>query len=108
MVKIMYQGILFDLDGTLLNTEEGVKKSVLYTIQKMGLGELKEDVDSFIGPPIYHSLKSKFQLSDSEAKRGTEIFRNVYKEKHLLEATIYPNLFELLDWLKENNINDSF
>lgn len=100
----MYQGILFDLDGTLMNTEEGVKKSVIYTIHKMGLEELKEDLDSFIGPPIYYSLKNKFHLSDDEAKIGTEIFRTVYKEKYLLEAKIYPNLFELLEWLKEHNI----
>ena len=39
----MYKGVLFDLDGTLLDTSKGVKKSVLYTIDKMGLPQISND-----------------------------------------------------------------
>lgn len=101
----MYKGVLFDLDGTLLDTSKGVEKSVLYTIDKMGLPQITNDeISYFIGPPIFNSLKEKFSLTDEDAKYGTEIFRNVYKNKYLYEAEVYEGVFEFLEFLKQNNI----
>ena len=39
-----YQGILFDLDGTLTASGEGITKSVQYALEKMGKPELGEDL----------------------------------------------------------------
>lgn len=101
----MYKAVLFDLDGTLLDTSIGVKKSVLYTIETMGLPQItEEEISSFIGPPIYNSLRERFSLNEEEARRGTEIFRNAYKENFLFEASVYSGVFEFLEFLKENNI----
>ena len=49
-----YEIAVFDVDGTLLDTTEGVLASVKYTIDKMGFEPLSEDVlKTFIGPPIH-------------------------------------------------------
>ena len=55
---------IFDVDGTLLDTTEGVLASVKYTIDKMGFEPLSEDVlKTFIGPPIQDSFaKCRFVL----------------------------------------------
>ena len=45
-----YEIAVFDVDGTLLDTTEGVLASVKYTIDKMGFEPLSEDVlKTFIG-----------------------------------------------------------
>lgn len=50
-----YQGVLFDLDGTLTASGEGITKSVQYALEKMGMPELGKDrkkLEVFVGPPL--------------------------------------------------------
>ena len=48
-----YKNLLFDLDGTLTDSSEGIIKSVLYTYEKMQLDPPEESVlHTFIGPPL--------------------------------------------------------
>ncbi|MDD6194957.1 MAG: HAD-IA family hydrolase [Lachnospiraceae bacterium] len=94
--------ILFDLDGTLLDTSVGVLKAVKYTIDKMGLPPVEDEImKTFIGPPIYESFQSVYQLSQEQVDEATETFRDAYKDRFLLEATPYEGIYELLDFLKE-------
>ena len=45
--------ILFDLDGTLLDSKEGITKSVQYALGKMGISiDDRDDLVKFIGPPL--------------------------------------------------------
>lgn len=92
--------ILFDLDGTLMDTSIGVLKAVEYTIEKMGLHELTpEKQKRFIGPPIYESFKAEYDLSQEDVDHATELFRNAYKDIFLLEAKPYEGIYDLLDEL---------
>lgn len=98
----MYRGIIFDLDGTLLDTSEGVLSSVRHTIRTMGYRELPEEtLLTFIGPPVKRSLMSHYGLDDSEADRATEVFREQYKNVDLLKARPYEGIEELLDKLRK-------
>ena len=48
-----YNIMIFDLDGTLSNSKEGITKSVQYALKSVGIEE--ENLDSlehFIGPPL--------------------------------------------------------
>ncbi|WP_125143156.1 HAD hydrolase-like protein [Clostridium transplantifaecale] len=97
-----YRGIIFDLDGTLLDTAEGVLESVRYTTRMMGYETPDEDVmQTFIGPPIKHSLMQVYDIDEEEAVRATEIFRDRYKDHDLLKASPYEGLMKLLEDLKK-------
>lgn len=97
-----WRGILFDLDGTLMNTSEGILASIRYTTESMGYDPLSDDVmRTFIGPPVRSALKRTYQLSDAEADQANEVFRNRYKDHDLLLASPYEGIMELLKQLKE-------
>lgn len=102
----MIKNVLFDLDGTLIDTTDGVLESVRFTIDKMQLVELKkEELLGFIGPPIYESFRKAYGLSDVEAQRATDIFRGYYKDNALYNANVYNGVINLLQTLINKGTN---
>ena len=96
-----FRGVLFDLDGTLLDTAEGVLASVQYTIETMGYPSLPDEIlRAFIGPPVKQSLIRAYGISEEEAQKATQVFRGRYKEHDLFRAVPYPGIPELLKRLR--------
>ena len=95
-----YNTILFDLDGTVLDTAPGLLKSINETIAQCGFHDISEEQKrSMIGPPIDRSLKEIYQLSAEEAAASAAVFRKAYSKKYLLDATPYPGILELMEQL---------
>ncbi len=95
----------FDLDGTLLDTSEGVLSSVRYTIDKYGFKPLGEDeLRTFIGPPIQNSFAKAYNLEGDIIQEVTTVFRNHYKDVDLLKAVPYDGIFEVFKELNENGV----
>ncbi len=93
-----YDIAIFDLDGTLLDTSEGVLSSVKYVIKEMGLPMPSEEtLRTFIGPPVSESLTTVFGLSHEDVQYGTELFRNHYKNTDLLKAIPYEGIYEVFE-----------
>lgn len=100
-----YELVIFDLDGTLLDTTEGIIEAVRYTIEKHNMKELEYcELLKFIGPPIQESFKRFYGVSDDKAQLLANDFREYYKDKTLLLAKPYEGLYETLDELKARNI----
>lgn len=100
-----YKIFVFDLDGTLFNTSEGIVKCVEHTISELQLN----DVDmpsklSFIGPPVFDSFKRVFGMNEALATEATLIYRQRYWEQGLFEADIYPGILEVLKYLKNKGV----
>lgn len=94
--------ILFDLDGTLVNTEEGVAKSLRYASEKYGIPEPdRAQVRRFIGPLLEESFQREYGLSEEEAKKADLIFRERYETIGLFECELFPGVEEALKSLKE-------
>ncbi|MBQ9604388.1 MAG: HAD hydrolase-like protein, partial [Firmicutes bacterium] len=99
----MYKYVLFDLDGTLVDTGEGIMLSVKQTLEKMGLAPLSyEDTRSFIGPPLKDSFIQKCGLDENTADEAVRTFRAIYKEENLFKCALYDGMTELLAELAEN------
>jgi phosphoglycolate phosphatase len=97
-----FNTVIFDLDGTLMDTTQGVLNSLHYMIKFCGLPQLDNTaLKRFIGPPIQRSLIEEFGVSPEQAQEYAEIFRNQYKDVHLLEAQVYDGIRELLAYLKQ-------
>lgn len=100
-----YEIAVFDVDGTLLDTTEGVLASVRYTIDKMGFAPLSEEqLLTFIGPPIQDSFAQAYHLEGEILQTIATCFRNRYKDFELFKAVPYDGIYELLDSLSEKGI----
>ena len=70
-----YDAVIFDVDGTLLDTSEGLISAVNYTIDVCGLTPLTESqLRTFIGPPIQNSLAKYYDLSPEKIQEIAKIF----------------------------------
>lgn len=100
-----YKAVVFDLDGTLLDTSEGIIASVRYTIDKFDLPHLgEEQLKLFIGPPIQDSFSRAFDLKGDVLQEIATVFRNQYKSIDLLKAKPYEGIYGVFENLIRNNI----
>ena len=100
-----YQAVLFDLDGTLLDTSEGILSSIKYTIGVMGFEPIDDDYfETFIGPPIQHTLQRIYHLDDATRDKAAAIFREHYSTVDLCKAKLYDGVLETLSELKQKGI----
>lgn len=99
----MKKAVLFDLDGTLLDTTSGVVYAVKETITQLGLTMPSEDIlKTFVGPPMQLSFQQHFGMEKEEALKSANIFRENYKNDSLFMADLYPGSLETIDFLKKN------
>ena len=98
----MVKSVVFDLDGTLLDTSTGVISSVKKLIKKYGYRELtRAELETFIGPPISKSVERVFGVSPEEAMEAMQYFREEYPREDIYKADHYDGLEKLLADLKE-------
>ena len=65
----MYKAILFDLDGTLTESGEGITKCVQYALEKLGRPESDlEKLKVFIGPPLMEQFMKYADLDEATAE----------------------------------------
>lgn len=100
-----YRLIIFDLDGTLADTSEGIFNSIRYTQEKMGLfpPETDEQMRSHIGPPVEESYHRIFELTGERLQQAAAYHKEYALQKGLYEASLYDGIPELLGQLKPNH-----
>ena len=99
----MYDTILFDLDGTIINSEEGIVNSAMYTLSKFGItNENASSLRRFIGPPLHRSFQMFWGFSPEKAALAVDIYREYYAEKGIFECSVYDGMKELFQKLKRD------
>lgn len=98
-----YQYILFDLDGTIINSSKGVTNSVQYALNKVGIAENNiSNLTRFIGPPLEHSFTEFYSLKEEKIQEAITHFRDNYSTKGIMENELYDGIVNVLKTLKEN------
>ena len=97
----MFHTILFDLDGTLTDSREGIVNSVKYTIEKLG-GTMPDaqTLLKFIGPPLQESFMEHCGYSREKAVEGVRVFREHYVPVGQYENEAAPGMRDVLERLK--------
>lgn len=96
-----YTLAVFDVDGTVLDTSEGILEAVKHTIEHFGLQPLSEDrISEFIGPPIQDSFAKAYSLEGDIIQDIANVFRDKYKtEEYLLKAIPYDGIDKVFEKL---------
>ena len=98
--------IIFDLDGTLLNTLEDLHACFNKAITEYGYPKRTlEEIKSFVGNGIKKAIERALpnNIDEFELNKIVNYFRNYY-EQHMLELTKpYDGIIEMLEVLKSNN-----
>jgi len=96
----MYKFVLFDFDGTVFDTVEGITKSVRYALNKRDLDAPLESLRCFAGPPLGLTFMEKFGFTEEEAKKAVADYRERYIPIGLYECGVFAGMRELLEELR--------
>lgn len=103
-VTLVFNYLLFDLDGTLTDPGLGITNSVMYALQKFGINvEDRTSLYKFIGPPLRDSFEAFYGFSREDSELAVQYYREYFKDKGLYENEVYDGIEELLIQLKERD-----
>jgi phosphoglycolate phosphatase len=97
-----YNYILFDLDGTLTDPQEGIINSIQYALKRFNIQREDHELLQYIGPPLHHSFQEIFG-TEKKAFEAVAVYREYYETKGIFENLVYPGMTDLLDDLTSKN-----
>ena len=97
---MMYDYILFDFDGTVYDTVEGITKCVRYALNKHGWDAELKDLRCFAGPPLDEMFMEKYGVTREMGLQMAEEFRERYKPIGVFESRPFEGVRELLITLR--------
>ena len=93
--------VIFDLDGTLTQSEEGIFNCVRYAADKLGFeAPDAETLHKFVGPPLMYSFQEYMGMDEATAEKAVATYRERYTVVGLFENRVYPGIRRLLRTLK--------
>lgn len=93
--------VLFDLDGTIIDSFEGITKCVQYALKSQGVEvESQEELRDYIGPPLKYSFQKHYDFDDETTDKLIRTYRERFDETGIFENELYPGVEEALRELK--------
>ena len=103
MNKKNYSVVLFDLDGTITDSGEGVTNSVMFALSKYGITvNDRSELYRFIGPPLIESFMSCYGFDHEKAVEAVSYYRAYYQDTGIWENTVYEGIPQLLKKLNDS------
>ena len=96
----MYKYILFDFDGTVFDTVEGITKSAQYALSKFGIEAELDFLRQFAGPPLADKFMEVYGFTREQGEQATMYFKERYQPIGINECRIFPGMKEMLAGLK--------
>ncbi len=97
-----YRFIFWDMDGTIVNTYEGVSKCVQYALEPYGIYiEGEENIRHFIGPPLRESFPKYAGIPQEKVEEVVARFRERYNPIGVFECELFPGVRETMEAFHE-------
>lgn len=100
-----YQAVIFDLDGTLINSQAAITLSVQHALREIDI--IEDDptrLTRFIGPPLQESFKRYYDLNDAMTQRAVETYREHFGQYGVNLNTVYDGIAQLLWILRASHV----
>ena len=105
-MQLQYATVIFDLDGTLLESAPGVINAVRYSLNKLNLPfPYGLDERKLIGPPLKSSYQDILGVAPSLVEQAVNLHRDYYGTKGAYESKLYPGVSALLEKLHQAGAN---
>lgn len=92
-----YPTILFDLDGTLTDSKDGIIRSLRYSLEKFGIVEDDtEKLTRCIGPSLSYTYKEWYGMGEEDARRAKAYYREYFDREGIFENRLFDGVTELL------------
>jgi phosphoglycolate phosphatase len=97
--------ILFDLDGTIVDSAPGITGTLVYTFEELGRPvPPPAELLAYVGPPILDSFRERGGMSMGEAAEALAIYRPRYLEVGALDSSVFPGVPDVLRAIHEAGI----
>ncbi len=97
-----YQHLFFDLDGTLVDSQEGIQNAVCHAMDRIGVSRDKlGDIKRYIGPPLVVSFTEFWDLSPEQGRQAVDYYREYYTEKGWRQVRVYDGMEQTLQGLQQ-------
>lgn len=94
--------ILFDLDGTLTDSQDGIMNAIEYSLKTYGITvQDRNSLRPFLGPPLSESMQKYYGFDRIKAVEAVERFREYYNTRGLFENRIYPGVETMLKTVRD-------
>jgi len=101
----LLQAVLFDLDGTIIDSYPGIQKAFDNAYRKLYSVENKISIKPFIGPPIPVILaKVNGETDERKTEEFVKVFKNSYDTQDFKLSVLYDGMKELLENLSNRGI----
>ncbi len=89
--------ILFDLDGTITDSGEGIINSLKYTLKAYGISNYDEKaLYKFLGPPLIESFMEILRFDELKAQEAVDKYREYFRDFGIFENRMYKGIESLL------------
>jgi len=97
--------VLWDLDGTIVDSAPGITATLAYTFEQLRLPvPTPAELIRYVGPPILDSCRDLAGFSPAESHRALMIYREKYLDDGVYDATVYPGIAEVLRAIHDSTI----
>ena len=97
LMQPSYETVIFDKDGTLIDSAPGIMRAIRYTLEGLHL-PVPEVLDPrvLIGPPLKLVYAQGLGIDDDRIDRAVDLHREYYGRYGVYEAELYPGILDLL------------
>jgi phosphoglycolate phosphatase len=100
-----YSCILFDLDGTIVDSAPGITSTLAYMFEQLGKPiPTPSELLKYVGPPLLDSFRDYAGFDADESARALAIYREKYLNVGAYDATQYPGVGLVLKAVHESPV----
>lgn len=97
--------VLFDLDGTLTDSYNGITNAVSYSLAKSGVTPPpRAELRYFVGPPLIETFSEMWNGDIQKAEQSVAFYREYYSERGWSESSVYDGVPQMLQSLYESGL----